>query len=121
MFVSIVTSGHLSTSSITSHVRGAGELAITEYHFIRILMRIAYRFFSDISVSISNVFYYNNEWTNSDNFLVIEVLFFFCINPKILGEIGLEGSFYAYRLCGELQKVGYDRDDTLKALNYLLS
>jgi len=46
MFVSIVTSGHLSTSAITSNVRGEGAIPINEYHIVKILMRTDYRFFS---------------------------------------------------------------------------
>ncbi len=121
MFVSIVTSGHLSTSAITSNVRGGGGIPITEHHILRILMRTDYRFFSDNISSITNLFYYENEWTRPDNFLLIEVLYFLCINRKRQGEIGLEGYFSVARICDEVQKLGYDRDDVRKATNYLLN
>ena len=121
MFVSIVTSGHLSTSAITSNVRGGGGIPITEYHILRILMRTDYRFFSDNISSITNLFYYENEWMRPDNFLLIEVLYFLCINRKRQGEIGLEGYFSVARICDEVQKLGYDRDDVRKATNYLLN
>jgi len=42
------------------------------------------------------------------------------MNRKRTGEIGLEGYFSVDRLCGEIQKLGYDRDDVWKATNYLL-
>jgi hypothetical protein len=57
MFVSIVTSGHLSTSAITSAVKGEGSIPITEFHILRILMRTDYRFFSDASGYTSNILY----------------------------------------------------------------
>lgn len=121
MFVSIVTSGHLSTSAITSAVRGGGEIPISEFHIIRILMRTDYRFFSDNSGYVSNIFYYDNDWSRPDNFLLIEILYYLSIYRKRVGELGLEGYFSAQRICDELQKLGYDRDDLLKGINYLLN
>ena len=91
MFVAIVTSGHLSTSAITSAARGQGEIPVNEYHVIRILMRGDYRFFSENSGFISNIFQYDNKWVRPDNFLLSEVLFNLSMNRKHTGEIGLEG------------------------------
>ena len=121
MFVSIVTSGHLSTSAITSTVRGEGEFPINEHHIIRILMRTDYRLFSDSSGYISNIFYYDNDWSRPDNFLLIEILYFLSMNRKKTGELGLEGYFSVLRICDEIQKLGYDREDIFKAINYLLN
>src|SRR5215813_890300 len=93
MFAAIVTSGHISTSAITSNVRGQGEFPINEYHIIRILMRTEYRFFSEQSGYICNIFYYDNDWNRPDNFLLIEILFFLARRLKRAGDIGLEGYF----------------------------
>ena len=120
MFVSIVTSGHLSTSALTSAVKGEGQIPITEYHILRILMRTDYRFFSDASGYVSNIFYYDNDWSLPDNFILIEVLYFLAVNRKRVGEIGLEGYFSTRRVCDEVQRLGYDWNDVLKAQNYLL-
>jgi hypothetical protein len=120
MFASIVTSGHLSTSAITSNVRGEGAFPISEHQIILILMRTDYRFFSDTSGYISNIFYYDNDWVRSDNFLLIEILYFLAINRKKVGEIGLEGYFAVGRVCDEIQKLGYDKNDALKGVNHLL-
>jgi hypothetical protein len=120
MFVSIVTSGHLSTSAITSSVRGEGAIPISEYHIIRIVMRTDYRFFSDNSGNISNIFHYENEWTRPDNFLLSEILFFLSMHRKQQGELGLEGYFSVRRICDEIQKLGYETEDVYKATNYLL-
>jgi hypothetical protein len=120
MFVSIVTSGHLSTSAITSNVRGQGAIPINEYHIIKILMRTDYRFFSENSGYIANIFYYDNDWARPDNFLLIEIRYFLSINRRRTGEIGLEGYFAVRRICDEVQRLGYDRADVLHATNYLL-
>jgi hypothetical protein len=120
MFVGIVSSGHLSTSAITSAVRGHGEFPVTEYHVIRILMRGDYRFFSENSSFISNIFHYDNMWVRPDNFLLIEILFYLCMNRKYSGEIGLEGYFSVSRICDEIERMGYDRDDVYNGVNYLL-
>ena len=120
MFVSIVTSGHLSTSAITSAVKGEGSIPITEFHILRILMRTDYRFFNDASGYTSNILYYDNDWSRPDNFLLVEILYFLAMNRKRVGEIGLEGYFSTRRICDEIQRIGYDRDDVLKGMNYLL-
>jgi hypothetical protein len=121
MFVAIVTSGHLSTNAIMSTVRGAEAFPINEYHIIRILMRADYRFFSDNNDTITNILHYSNEWSKPDNFLLSEILYFLCMNRKRQGELGLEGYFSVGRICDTIQKLGYDRDDIFKAVNYLLA
>ena len=120
MFVSIVTSGHLSTSAITSAARGQGEIPVNEYHVIRILMRGDYRFFSENSSFISNIFHYDNAWVRPDNFLLSEILFHLCMNRKHTGEIGLEGYFSVARICDDIERMGYDREDVFNGVNYLL-
>lgn len=121
MFVAIVTSGHLSTNAIMSTVRGAAAFPINEYHIIRILMRADYRFFSDNNDTITNIFHYSNDWSKPDNFLLSEILYFLCMNRKRQGELGLEGYFSVGRICDTIQKLGYDRDDVFKAVNFLLA
>jgi hypothetical protein len=120
MFVSIVTSGHISTSAITSAVRGRGEIPIQEWHIIRILMRGDYRFFSDRTPFVTNVFHYDQGWLRPDNFLLVEILYLLAIKRKLPGEIGLEGYFSVRRICEDIERIGYDRDDVFKAVNYLL-
>jgi len=120
MFVSIVTSGHLSTSAITSNVRGEGGIPINEHHIIKILMRTDYRFFSDQSGNMSNLLHYENDWEGADNFLLSEVLYFLCINRKMQGELGLEGYFSLRHICDEIQKLGYPPSAIAKAADYLL-
>jgi len=121
MFVAIVTSGHLSTNAIMSNVLGASAFPINEFHIIRILMRADYRFFSENNDTITNIFHYSNDWSKPDNFLLSEILYFLCMNRKRHGELGLEGYFSVSRICDYIQMLGYDRDDVLNAVNFLLT
>ena len=120
MFVSVVTSGHLSTSAITSNVKGQGEFPINERHILRILMRTDYRFFSDNNSNVTNIFNYENDWARPDNFLISEVLYFLIVSRKRQGEIGLEGYFSVRHVCDHLQRFGYDPSDVWQATIYLL-
>jgi hypothetical protein len=120
MFVSIITSGHISPTSITSTVMGGGELPVTERDVIKVLMRTDYRFFSDQSGFISNIFSCDPDWQRPDNFLLAEILYFLGANRKRRGEIGLEGYFSCRHVADEMQRLGYSDDDTLGALNMLL-
>ncbi|MEO8558957.1 MAG: hypothetical protein ABI439_07835 [Rhodospirillales bacterium] len=120
MFVSIVTSGHLSTTAITSVVKGGGATPIAEFQIIKILMRGDYLHFSDNTTYMTNIFAYENHWKRPDNFLLSEVLFFLSLNRKRTGEIGLEGYFSVERICTEIERLGYDPNDVLQAINYLL-
>lgn len=121
MFVSIITSGHLGEDQLTSHVRGGGEIKITEHNLLKILMRTDYKLFSDRSGFISNIFTFENEWRRPSNFLIIEVLFYLASSRKRVGQIGIEGYFTVQHLCERMQMLGYDTDDTVKAINLALS
>ena len=121
MFVSIITSGHLSEITITSKVIGAGAYPIKEYNVLKILMRTDYRFASDQSGVITNIFRFDREWHKPDNFILIEILYFLAINRKKVGQIGLEGFWTCQHVAeGLMHRFGYIPEDTLLALNYLL-
>jgi hypothetical protein len=120
MFVSIIMSGHLSPSAITSTAIGGGALAISERQIIKILMRTEYSFFSDHSGFVTNIFSYDPDWEKPDNFQLIEILYTLQRNRKRVGQIGLEGYFTCRSLAQDLQKFGYTPADTLKGLNLLL-
>lgn len=120
MFASVITSGHLSETSITSSVVGAGTIPIREHNVLRILMRTDYRFASDRSGYIINVFGFDREWERPDNFLLIEVLYYLTVNRKTRGQIGLEGYFTCRHIADVLQRYGYLPEDVLGALNHLL-
>ena len=121
MFVSIITSGHLGEDAITSHVRGGKEIRITEHNLLKILMRTDYQLFSDQSGFVSNVFHFENEWTRPSNFLLIEILFYLAAHRKRAGQIGIEGYFTVEHLVEEMQRRGYDPDDTAKAVTHVLT
>lgn len=120
MFVSILNSGHLREEAITSTAVGAQDFTITEYRILRILMRTEYRFFNNNSGFVSNIFFFDEDWQQPNNFIVPEILFWLSDNRKRRGEIGLEGYFSVGRLADELQKRGYVRDDVCQACCWLL-
>src|SRR6185369_13305307 len=106
--------------AITSTAVGAGGLAIPEYRVLRILMRTEYRFFNNNSGFVSNIFYFDEDWQQPNNFILPEILFWLCDNRKRRGEIGLEGYFSVARIADELQKRGFVRDDISRAWIWLL-
>jgi hypothetical protein len=119
MFVSILNSGHLREEAITSTVKGAGMIAIPEYTVLKILMRTEYRFYSDVSGFVSNIFHCEDDWEQSNNFLVPEILFWLCDNRKAQGQIGLEGFFSVAHVADVLQLRGYVKDDVRSACCWL--
>ena len=120
MFVSIITSGHLSSTVITSTTLGGGSISISERRILKILMRTEYAFFSERSGFVSNIFSYDQDWQRPDNFLLIEILYYLARNRKRVGHIGLEGYFTCRSIADTLQKFGYEPSDSLSALNHLL-
>ena len=120
MFVSILNSGHLPEEAITSTAVGAGTIAIPEYRVLRILMRTEYRFFNNNSGFVSNIFYFDEDWQQPNNFILPDILFWLADNRKRQGEIGLEGYFSVARIADELQKRGFVPDDVCQACSWLL-
>jgi hypothetical protein len=120
MFVSILNSGHLGEEAITSTAVGARGIAIPEYRILRILMRTEYRFFNHNSGFVSNIFHFDEDWQQPNNFIVPEILFWLADNRKHRGEIGLEGYFSVARIADELQKRGFVPDDVYEACSWLL-
>jgi hypothetical protein len=121
MFVAILTSGHLREEAITSSARGAGGIAIPEYTVLKILMRTEYRFFSDHSGFVSNVFHLDDAWEQPNNFLIADIIFWLCQNRKKRGSIGLEGYFSVEQIADVLQPRGYVRQDVVSACSWLVS
>ena len=120
MFVSILNSGHLGEDAITSTAIGAHGIPIQEYRVLRILMRTEYSLFNNNSGFVSNVFYFDEDWQQPNNFMVPEILFWLSDNRKRRGEIGLEGYFSVTRIAAEPQKRGYVPDDVCRACSWLL-
>ena len=121
MFVSIITSGHLGEDQITSQVAGAAQIRISEQNVLKILMRAEYRFFSDNTGLVTNLFHFDNQWKRPNNFILSEILYYLAQNRKIVGQIGVEGYFSIRHIADVLQRSGIDDSDTLAAANYLLT
>jgi hypothetical protein len=121
MFVSVMISGHLSTTAITSGVLGARTIPIREHSVLKILMRTDYRFASDHSGYTANIFTFSPQWERPSNFINVEILYYLSERRKIKGEIGLEGYFTCRHIADKLQTIGYIPEDVLAACNYLLN
>ncbi|MCA1935146.1 MAG: hypothetical protein LDL37_06820 [Asticcacaulis sp.] len=120
MFQSILTSGHLATDAITSQAKGAGEIRIPEYTVLKILMRTEYRFYSDVSGYVKNIFHFDENWTNPNNFIIGDIIFWLTDNRKKRGDIGLEGYFSVKTIADSMQLRGYATEDVIAACSWLL-
>jgi hypothetical protein len=83
-------------------------------------MRTEYRFFSEDSGFVQNIFSFDQEWENPNNFLLIEILFFLTCRRHLRGEIGLEGYFSVEHIADVMQLQGFVRSDARAACNYLV-
>ena len=83
-------------------------------------MRTEYRFFSDNSGFVSNVFHLDEEWEQPNNFLIADIIFFLYRNRKKSGSIGLEGYFSVEKIAESLQPRGYVREDIASACTWLV-
>ena len=120
MFVAILISGHLREEQLTSSAVGAGTLEIREYTILKILMRTEYRFFSNVSGFVSNLYFVHEDWTQANNFLISDILFWLHKHRRKSGTIGLEGYFSVDHLADSLQLRGYVRDDVISACTWLV-
>ena len=120
MFVSVLNSGHLQEEQITSVAKGAGGIAIPEHRVLKILMRTEYRFFSEFSGFVSNIFHIEDRCEQPNNFLVSDILFWLSDNRKQRGEAGLEGYFSVEHVADVLQRRGYVPDDVVRTCSWLL-
>lgn len=120
IFERILRSGHLSEEAITSKVRGGSEFAVTEDVILKTVMRGDYKFYSQNSGFVANIFHTEDSWERPSNFLVPDILFWLYVNRKSLGKIGLEGYFTVIDVARALELRGYVAEDVFKAIGYLL-
>jgi len=83
-------------------------------------MRTEYRFFSESSGFVSNIFHFEEDWEQPNNFTIPDILFWLHANRKKRGHIGLEGFFSVEHIASELQRRGYVRADVLAACTWLV-
>lgn len=121
IFERILRSGHLSEEAITSKVRGGSEFAVSEDVILKTVMRGDYKFYSEHSGYVANIYHTDDSWERPSSFLVPDILFWLFINRKSVGRIGLEGYFTIKDIARALELRGYVAGDVFKALGYLLS
>ena len=120
MFMAIISSGHTSEDLITGVAIGNDRKSFPEYRIIRILMRQDYRFFSESSGFISNIFYCDKNWSKPNNFLCPEILFHLNGVRKVRGDNGQMGYVAIQRILDEIGAYGYPESDILDCTRYLL-
>jgi hypothetical protein len=120
MFMAIITSGHMPEDIITNVATGAEVETFPERLILRILMRQDYRFFSDNSGFIANLFYCDRQWERPSNFVVVEALFYLTLYSKNVGDNGQMGFIAVERVLLHLEQFGFVRGDIFGAVLYLL-
>lgn len=84
-------------------------------------MRQDYRFFSDASGFVSNIFYCSRQWERPSNLLVPELLFYLLGQRRVNGENGQLGFVAVSRVQSHLELIGFVDRDVMHACHYLLS
>lgn len=121
MFMAIITSGHMPEDLITMVAAGEEAERFPESLVLRILMRQDYRFFSESSGFVSNIFYCSREWERPSNLLIPEILFYLIGQRRLNGENGQLGFVAVSRLQSHLERFGFVDRDVLHACHHLLS
>ncbi len=121
MFMSILTSGHMSEDILTRLTIGGREASISEYTLIKILMRGDNRFYSETSGVIANIFHCDASWKRPSNLICIEVLYWLIGNRKLKGDNGHMGYFSLSHISQTLEGMGFVGSDVLAACEFLVS
>ena len=120
IFESILRSGHLSEESITSKVRGAGYFDIKEDTVLKSIMRGEYRFASNHSGFVTNLFWSDPASSRPTNFIAIDILYWLYSKRKERGSIGLEGYFSVKNVAEAMQLRGFVASDVFASMNFIL-
>ena len=120
MFMAIITSGHMPEDLITNVASGPETNSFPEHLIFRILMRQDYRFYSENSGNIANLFYCDARWERPSNFIVIEAIFYLVRNIRSPGDNGQMGFVSVERVLERLEAFGFVRDDIFQAVLYLI-
>ncbi len=121
MFMAIITSGHMPEDLITRVAAGQISQRFPEHLVLKILMRQDYRFFSEASGFVSNIFYCGREWERPSNLLIPEALFYRISQRRVNGENGQLGFVAVSRLQSHLERFGFVDRDVMKACHYLVA
>lgn len=120
MFTRIIQSGHLDENRITQKILKEEKYSIPEYILIRALMRQDYRFFTDENGFCTNILAFETGGAPALNLLRAEILANLTNFRKKRGDNGIEGYKLVDSLSSELELLGYDVQNVLIELNYLL-
>jgi hypothetical protein len=112
-------SGHLTDDIIFEAGVSPGEIMLSEWLVIRILMRTKYKYYSGYHGYIVNLFEIDESSSTTDNFLLCMVLSFLARNRKRQGELGIEGYRRVAAVVEDLVPFGFLEEDILWGINFL--
>ncbi|MBL4620442.1 MAG: hypothetical protein JKX88_10145 [Marinicaulis sp.] len=120
MFMAIITSGLMPEDLITVVATGANTRSFPEHRILKILMRQDYRYFSDSSGFVSNLFYCEPSWQRPSNFILVEIIFLLLGKRKARGDNGQMGYLSVCRIKDSLESFGFIREDIHAACHFAL-
>lgn len=120
MFMSILTSGHMSEDELARISMGSKDARINEYTLLKILMRGDNRFFTNTSGLIANLFHCEGTWKRPSNLICVEILYLLIGKRKAKGDNGHMGYFSVNSIVRTLETMGFVGEDVLNACEYLV-
>lgn len=121
MFSSVLTSGHIDLTAITTTMLTSGSQPIQEASIVRALMRTNYLFFYDGHGYVRNILDFASGVKRPSHFLKIELLHLLTENRKRIGDARFEGYFSVDYLMNRFIEFGFPRTDVLATLEQLLN
>lgn len=121
MFLSILTSGHMTEDDLTRVSMSPRNARLSEYTLIKILMRGDSRFYNSTSGVIANLFHCDSNWKRPSNLICVEILYWLIGKRKAKGDNGHMGYFAVSHIGQDLEKLGFVPEDVLGACEFLVA
>jgi len=88
---------------------------------LRALMRQDYRYFSNNSGFVANIFNCDSRWKRPNNVLLSEILFYLVEQRKTRGDNGQMGCVAITRLVSDMESLGFVKEDVIDAAQFCLA
>lgn len=105
---------------IASVAQGSEVRSFPEHLILRALMRQSYRYFTNNSGFVANLFHCEGRWARPSNLLIPEMLFYMIGQRKVRGDNGQMGFVALSRLLLEMEKLGFVRSDVREGALFCL-
>ncbi|MER9267947.1 hypothetical protein NKI63_25930 [Mesorhizobium sp. M0410] len=120
MFGDIIISPHVPTNQITGAAILGTSFRIPDRHIIRALMRGRYQYFNGGSKYIHDILSADETHVRPSNLLTCDILEYLIRNRKFRLDFQQEGYATVRRMVSEMGRLGYDEQDSYKALMILV-